>query len=143
LPSFRYAWKRRQLAIIAVQRFYEPSYESGKSQWWAIERTDGKPFGLAGIWEHRFEAPDITRWSFSMLTINATAHPLMQRFHAPEDEKRSVVVLDDDEWDAWLDAKREDDVRSFLRLFDADMMVAAPQAPKTKTKTDQPQLSAE
>ena len=60
-----------------------------------------------------------------MLTINATDHPLMKRFHKPDDEKRSVVVLDDDDWDAWLTAKTEADVRSFLRLFDPEIMTAS------------------
>jgi putative SOS response-associated peptidase YedK len=127
LPSFRHAWNHRQLAVIPVQRFYEPRYESGKAQWWAIERTDGKACGLAGIWEHRFAASDVTRWSYSMLTINAAEHPLMKQFHRPRDEKRSIVVLDDDEWDAWLGSRGESDLRSFLRPFDADTMVASPQ----------------
>ena len=31
--------------------------------------------------------------SFTMLTINADAHPLMRRFHRPDDEKRMLVLL--------------------------------------------------
>ena len=31
LPSFREAWKRRQLCLVPVRRFYEPNYESGDS----------------------------------------------------------------------------------------------------------------
>lgn len=106
-PSFRNAWKHRRLAIIPVNAFYEPCYESGKPERWRIERTDAKPFGLAGIWEFRFEDTSIARWSFSMLTINATGHPLMSRFHAPEDEKRSVVVIDDDDWTRYVLVFRE------------------------------------
>jgi len=60
----------------------------------------------------------------SMLTINADDHPLMRRFHKPGDEKRSVVVLDDDDWDQWLEAKNERDVRAMLRLFDPELMTA-------------------
>jgi hypothetical protein len=59
-----------------------------------------------------------------MLTINADEHPVMQRFHKPGDEKRSVVVLDDKDWMAWMKADREEDVRAFLRLFDTGMMRA-------------------
>jgi putative SOS response-associated peptidase YedK len=51
----------------------------------------------------------------------------MKHFHRPGDEKRSVVILDDDEWDGWLDAHGESDIRSFLRPFDADSMIASPQ----------------
>lgn len=42
----------------------------------------------------------------------------MYRFHKPGDEKRSVVVLDDDAWHAWLEANHEEDVRRFLQQFD-------------------------
>ena len=40
-----------------------------------------------------------------MLTINATDHPVMNQFHRPEDEKRMVVILPEDQYDAWLEAK--------------------------------------
>lgn len=53
-----------------------------------------------------------------MLTINADEHPLMHRFHKPGDEKRSVVVLDDDAWQAWLGTDRDEDARQFLQQFD-------------------------
>ena len=62
--------------------------------------------------------------SFSILTINADEHPLMSAFHAPGKEKRSVVVLADDDWSAWLEAREEDEVRGFLRPFDPAIMRA-------------------
>ena len=30
-----------------------------------------------------------------MLTVNADTHSVMRQFHKPEDEKRSVVIVDD------------------------------------------------
>lgn len=117
-PSFRNAWRHRQLAVIPVQAFFEPCYESGKAVRWRIERADGKPFGLAGIWESRTTKDGDPAWSFSMLTINADEHPVMHRFHKPGDEKRSVVVLEDDAWMAWLKADSEEEVRGFLQQFD-------------------------
>ena len=124
-PSFRNAWKQRQFALIPVESFYEPNYESGKPVRWRIERADGEPFALAGIWERRMGDEGPAHWSFSMLTVNADAHPLMQRFHKPGDEKRSVVVLEQYDLEAWLNARTEAEARSFLRTFDAEMMVAA------------------
>jgi putative SOS response-associated peptidase YedK len=38
-----------------------------------------------------------------MLTINADDHALMRRFHKPGEDKRVVVILDETEYDAWLD----------------------------------------
>ena len=128
-PSYRSAWRQGQLAVIPVMGFYEPNYETGKPVRWRISRADGRMFGLAGIWERRLDDPGICAWSFSMLTINATDHPLMSRFHAPEDEKRSVVVLDDDTWDDWLNARSDADRRVLLQPMDPDAMTAEP-APK-------------
>jgi putative SOS response-associated peptidase YedK len=115
-----------------VQAFCEPSYESGVPVRWRIERGDGAPFCLAGLWENAplplaEGAPDgrrADRLSFTMLTINADAHPLMARFHAPGDEKRSVVVLNPEDHAAWLDAD-EATARALLRPFDARDFVAA------------------
>jgi putative SOS response-associated peptidase YedK len=52
--------------------------------------------------------------SFTMLTINADDHPLMRNFHRPEDEKRMVVILSPDYFDAWLSAKAEQSDRFFI-----------------------------
>jgi len=133
-PSFRNAWKRRQFGLIPVHAIYEPSYESGKAVRWRIERADGAPFCLAGLWERRMDDPGPAHWSFSMLTINADEHVWMRRFHKPGDEKRSVVILDPDECAAWLQARSEADARSFLRPFDPALMraVADPVPPRPR-----------
>ncbi len=74
------------------------------------------PPGIASIWE-RFvdtETGEII-FSFSMLTINAEGHPVMKHFHKPEDEKRSVVVLNDNQYLAWLSANTNQ-AREMLKL---------------------------
>jgi len=49
------------------------------------------PFAIGGIWESH--GKDETYFeSFSMLTINADTHPVMNHFHRPGDEKRMVVI---------------------------------------------------
>jgi len=45
--------------------------------------------------------------SFSMLTVNADAHPVMRQFHQPADEKRTPVILPPPLFDAWLSADTE------------------------------------
>lgn len=42
-----------------------------------------------------------------MLTINADGHEVMQNFHKPTDEKRMVVILEEGDYDRWLDSPRE------------------------------------
>jgi putative SOS response-associated peptidase YedK len=118
-PSFRSAWQRGQLCIIPAEVLYEPCDEIGKAVRWAIRRVDGKPMGIAGLWERKLDDTDQPSWSMTMLTINADDRPLMQRFHKPDDEKRSVVILPDDAWGDWLRTKSENAARTFLRGFDA------------------------
>lgn len=131
-PAFRSAWKALQFCVIPVQAFYEPNYENGRTVRWRIERADREPFGLAGIWEQVRRGDDFA-WSFSILTINADEHPLMRRFHAPGTEKRSVVVLPDDAWHAWLSCRSTDEARRFLNDFAPATMGAEPDPRSHKT----------
>ncbi|TDY35075.1 SOS response-associated peptidase family protein [Janthinobacterium sp. 75] len=133
-PSFRSAWKRKQFCIIPAANFFEPNYETGKPVRWRIERADGGPVAIAGIWEYR---PADQLLSFSMLTINADGHPLMQRFHKPDDEKRMVMILDPDQYKGWLDGSlvTEEDV---YRQYPAELLIAQPDPlpPRTRAKPD-------
>ena len=104
-PSYRKAWNERHFGLVIMESFYEPSWETGKAVRWRIKRADTQPVAVASIWE-RFidkETGEII-FSFSMLTVNATGHPVMKHFHKPEDEKRSVVVLNEQEYLPWLNA---------------------------------------
>lgn len=82
--------------------------------------------GIAGIWTG-WKNPangEILR-SFSMLTVNADNHSFMRNFHKPDDEKRMVVILHEDEYDGWLNSTAVD-ARHYLRQYPADgMRVAA------------------
>lgn len=128
-PSFRNAWKKRQLAIIPADAIYEPNYETGKAVRWKIESAIDEPLGIAGIWEYKSNGPDgQPLFSFSMLTINADDHPLMRRFHRPEDEKRMVVILRPEEYNSWLHAPTEQ-LGSFLQQYSSEYLRAEP-APK-------------
>ena len=118
--------QRGKLCIIPAEVLFEPCYETGKSVRWAIRRADGKPMGIAGLWERKADEAGELHWSMTMLTINADGHPLMQRFHKPGDEKRSVVILPDEAWGDWLRAKSESAARTFFRGFDSGAFVAEP-----------------
>ncbi|MBS0357526.1 MAG: SOS response-associated peptidase family protein [Proteobacteria bacterium] len=124
-PSFRDAWTRGQLCIIPAEAIYEPCYESGKAVRCRIERADGRPMGIAGIWERRIKDDGLPSWSMSMLTINADGHPVMGRFHKPEDEKRSVVILPDEAWGDWLRSKSEAVASSMLAMFEPELVRVA------------------
>jgi len=104
-PSFRTAWRNRQWGLVLADQFFEPSYATGKAQRWSIAQTNGEPMAIACLWDRWINPSSGERVvSFSMLTVNAGEHPVMQQFHKPEDEKRTPVVLPPSQFQAWLDA---------------------------------------
>lgn len=123
-PSYRSAWKERRFGLVLAESFYEPNWETGKAVRWRIKRADSEPSAIASIWE-RFidkETGEII-FSFSMLTINATGHEVMKHFHKPEDEKRSVVVLNDSQYLPWLKANT-DEARTMLNLAPIGFLIS-------------------
>ena len=125
-PSFRSAWRNRHFAIVLADGFYEPSYETGRAVRWEIKRAGAEPMGIAGIWDkwtHPVTGEVIV--SFTMLTINAAAHPVMRKFHRPEDEKRTPMVLDEQYFQDWLSATPLN-ATSFLRLDAMPALAAEP-----------------
>ena len=126
-PSFRHAWQARQYALLVVDRFYEPCYETGRAVRWSIAADSGTPLGLACLWE-RWVEPETQQnvASFAMLTVNADAHPVLNRFHKPGEEKRSPVLLPLDQWQHWLSATPE----QALKMIDAH------QAPPLRVQAD-------
>jgi len=126
-PSFRDAWRKAQHCIIPAAGIYEPDWRSGKAVATRIEAHNGEPLGIAGLWSAwRSPTGEIVS-SFTMLTINADAHPLMRNFHRPEDEKRMVVILSPDYFDEWLSAKPEQSAR-FLIPYPADQLTVSTSA---------------
>lgn len=102
--TYRGAWAAGHRCIIPAEAFYEPNYEneSGKSVRWRIRKANGEPMGIAGIYRTWTNKDGEVVFAMSMLTVNADDHPFMRQFHAPEDEKRMVVILDPEEFEGWL-----------------------------------------
>jgi putative SOS response-associated peptidase YedK len=123
--TYRGPWRRRQFALIPMQSFFEPNYESGRPVRWRIDRLDSEPFTVAALWDtwKPKDSPDALLHSFSMLTVNADAHPLMARFHAPGGEKRSLVVVPAPRREEWL---ATGDPRDFMDPLPPDLFTAAP-----------------
>ena len=92
-PSYRDAWRLARHCIIPAEAIYEPDWRSGRAVPTRISRADGKPMGIAGLWSVWKNPGGETTYSYTMLTINADQHPFMRQFHKPDDEKRSVVIL--------------------------------------------------
>ncbi len=56
-----------------------------------------------------------------MLTINADKNPLMNQFHKASDEKRMIVILPPESYDAWLRASQSES-EDFLQTWPAKLM---------------------
>ena len=92
--SYRNAWRNLLFRLVLCDNFYEPNYESGRAVRWKIEWADREPFAIACLWD-RWTKPESGQLvvSFSMLTVNADAHPVMNRFHKLGDEKRTPMII--------------------------------------------------
>ena len=115
-PSYKHAWSKRHYALALADAIYEPCYESGKAVRTKIFQANHEPMAIASIWDTWTE-PETGELivSFSMLTIEASKHPVMNRCHKPEDEKRTVVPLKPDLFQDWLNATPES-ARELLSL---------------------------
>ncbi|MGP1715740.1 MAG: SOS response-associated peptidase family protein [Methylophilus sp.] len=126
LSSFRSAWKARRYAIALAEAFYEPlyEYEGAKPVWARIKRTDGQPVAIGCIWESYTQVKTgLVKKSFSMLTQDCTDHPFLSLFHKPGKDKRTIVVLDNNEMQDWLTASN-DRARELIKLTDVGYLEA-------------------
>lgn len=114
--SYKRPWAGGQRCIIPADVFWEPCWESGKNEWWSFRRTDGNPWGLAGLWNTWVDrgTGEIVE-SYTMLTQNADHHLLMRRMHKPDpklppdqQDKRSVVALEEGDFEQWLNGTVEE-----------------------------------
>ncbi len=100
-PAFRHAWKHSQRCIVPASCYFEWTGPKGAKQCHAIERGDGEPHLLAGLWE-TWKGEGHTVESFTIVTVAAAPaidwlHPRMPR-----------ALQDEGEADIWLHGAPED-----------------------------------
>ncbi len=122
-PAFREAWRHARRCIVPVEVVFEPNWETGRAVRYAISRRDGRPMGIAGLWGWWRDGKGQEWLSFTMLTINAEGHAVFARMHRPDDEKRMVAMLDEADYDTWLEAP-DDRAKALLVPFAADRLQA-------------------
>jgi len=100
--AFRDSFKKRRCLVVA-DGFYEWRHEGKKKLPHVIQRADGRPFGLAGIWD---------RWkgvlhgkqerieTCAVITRNPTAEVAAVHDRMP-------LVIDTKDHEAWLDPKTD------------------------------------
>lgn len=108
-------WERGQRCLIPAENFTEPYWGTEEHIAWTFARADGAPWALAGIWAEWIDPQtgEVVP-SFSMITQNCDAHPLLKLMHKPErdklgnvlppekQDKRAVVPIEPHHWDQWL-----------------------------------------
>jgi putative SOS response-associated peptidase YedK len=115
-PSFKGPWARGQRCLIPALDWDEPFWGSGRNVWWRFARRDQAPWALAGLWtEWTDPASGELVLSYTMLTQNCDAHPLLARMHKPDptlraddQDKRSVIPIEREDWNTWLHGSIED-----------------------------------
>ena len=123
--NFREAWLGARRCIVPMMAFFVDDLRSGKAVPTRIARVDGKPMGVAGLWEFWTGPEGDTISSYTLLTVNANSHALMHRYGHGGSEKRMPAVLNEGAYDAWLTAHPEK-AREFLRAYPANWLTANP-----------------
>ncbi|MBT9463179.1 SOS response-associated peptidase family protein [Hydrogenophaga sp.] len=124
--NFRDAWLGARRCIVPMMSFQEDDLRSGKPVPTRITRVDGKPMGVAGLWESWKGAGDEVIVSFCLLTVNANSHALMHRYGQPGSEKRMPAILNEGAYSAWLTAPHPEKAREFMRAYSAALLTANP-----------------
>nr|WP_315428113.1 SOS response-associated peptidase family protein [uncultured Albidiferax sp.] len=137
--TYRGPWKHGQRCLIPAESFVEPYWgHRNKNIWWKFARTDGNPWALAGIWsEWTDPVTGEVVPSYSMLTQNCDAHPLLRLMHKPtldpltklpaaEQDKRAVVPIEQEQWDAWLNGTVEQ-ARALIQLPALELFAHGPE----------------
>ena len=131
--TYKDPWRYGKRCIIPALSFDEPNWETGRNVWWRFWRTDGEPWGLAGLWNTWTDKNSgEVHESYTMLTINADAPPLMARMHKPDpklppdgQDKRSVIPVSRADVDLWLYGPPEQ-AAALLKLTPVDEFDAKP-----------------
>ena len=91
---------------LLVCRYAEPNWETGKNIWWHLKRADGAPWFLAGMWsEWTDQETGEVMPNYTLITCNCDDHP---KLPSDQQDKRSLVHLDQAQWKQWLYCKTEE-----------------------------------
>lgn len=105
--AYRRAFQKRR-CIIPVDGFYEWKKEPGakRKQPVYVQRKDGEPIALAGLWElwkPKESEDDASTWVRSCTIITGDPNDLIAPVH-----DRMPVLLPPSAWDTWLDPGNDD-----------------------------------
>jgi putative SOS response-associated peptidase YedK len=133
--TYKRFWLQQQLCIVPALKVFEPNWEAGLHERWAIELAGAEPIGLPGMWRSWEEKDGSIANSFTHFTLNADDHPLLRRFHRPGEEKRGVAILRPEHYDDWLSSTHPEFGRVLIELR-SETELRAFAAPKIELADD-------
>ncbi len=116
-PAFSAAFKRRR-CLIPASGFYEWKRLDEDKQPYFIGLREGAPLAFAGLWE-RWEKAAAPVETFTIIT--GEPNSLVADIH-----DRMPVILDPDDYEAWLTAADTAIPQALLQAFPSQLMTAYP-----------------
>jgi putative SOS response-associated peptidase YedK len=126
-PAYERAFRRHR-CLVPAEGFYEWQRRRSRKQPMFIHRRDGEPMAFAGLWAAwRDPNGDDQQddWLRSCAIVTTNANDIVAPLH-----DRMPVVLEERDWDRWLDPNA-DDVHELAQLLTAaanDVLAAYPVA---------------
>ena len=127
-PAYERAFRRHR-CLVPAEGFYEWQRRGSRKQPMFIHRRDGEPMAFAGLWaawrdrgEGGFADPD-GEWLRSCAIVTTNANNTLAPLH-----DRMPVVLEERNWDRWLDpgSGDVDALAHLLQPASDDLLVAYP-----------------
>jgi putative SOS response-associated peptidase YedK len=122
-PAYERAFRRHR-CLVPAEGFYEWQRRGSGKQPMFIHRRDGEPMAFAGLWAAwRDENDSEADWLRSCVIVTTNANDTVAPLH-----DRMPVVLEERDWDHWLDPEAGD-VDALARLLAPaadDLLVAYP-----------------
>jgi putative SOS response-associated peptidase YedK len=94
-PNYRAAFAKRRCLVVA-HGFYEWTKEGKQKLPWAIQREDGQPLALAGIWENWLDKTT-GEWLRSVAIITVDANAQLKALH-----DRMPAIIEPADFARWL-----------------------------------------
>lgn len=119
--AFKTAYSRRR-CLLPADGFYEwkPIAGARRKQPMYVQRVDGTPIALAGLWERWRPRDTDEPWLVSCVIVTTAANAMMRPIH-----DRMPVMIAEDRWAEWLDPERDGaQVASLLAPVPDDVLVA-------------------
>lgn len=135
-PSFRSAFKKRR-GLVVADGYFEWEKRGKQKVPHYIRMKDERPFAFAGLWE-RWGSRDDPLLTCTIITTesNELTRPLHERM---------PVILDEADYDMWLDPELQDreSLEQLLQPYDsAEMAVDQVSTHVNSVKNDDPQCLA-